>query len=105
MAIAQNSHDHHAKQLLAAALPLASATPSPAVHDSTPVLCRKLGCLPANINCCMPWCILQDSFGSDSMLGPLDENDPDMASDDGAEDADAMEEDDELTAALARTHI
>ena len=36
------------------------------------------------------------------MLGPLDENDPDMDEGDEAED---MEEDDELTAALARTHI
>lgn len=51
---------------------------------------------------CCP--LLQGSFGSDSMLGPLDENDPDMASEEGDE-AEAMDEDDELTAALARTHI
>lgn len=37
------------------------------------------------------------------MLGPLDENDPDM--DEGEDEAEAMDEDDELTAALARTHI
>lgn len=46
--------------------------------------------------------LLQDAFGSDTMLGPLDENDPDMYEGDEAED---MEEDDDLTAALARTHI
>lgn len=39
------------------------------------------------------------------MLGPLDENDPDMASSEGEDAAEAMDEDDELTAALARTHI
>jgi hypothetical protein len=44
----------------------------------------------------------QGAFGSDAMLGPLDDNDPDMGDDEGA---DAMDEDDELTAALAATHL
>lgn len=47
--------------------------------------------------------VLQESFGSDAMLGPLDENDPESS--EGEDAADAMDEDDELTAALARTHI
>jgi hypothetical protein len=51
----------------------------------------------------LPVTVLQESFGSDAMLGPLDENDPESS--EGEDAADAMEEDDELTAALARTHI
>jgi hypothetical protein len=39
------------------------------------------------------------------MLGPLDENDPDMAESEGGDAGEAMDADDDLTAALARTHI
>lgn len=49
--------------------------------------------------------LLQGAFGSDSMLGPLEDNDPDMGDDEEGDEADEMDADDELTAALARTHI
>lgn len=53
-------------------------------------------------------CCLQAAFGCDAMLGPLDENDPDMADDDDDDAADVSmegEEDDELVAALSKTTI
>jgi hypothetical protein len=50
--------------------------------------------------------LLQASFGSDAVLGPLDENDPDMAGDNDDE-ADALEADEEdgLSAALAAASL
>lgn len=47
----------------------------------------------------------QEGFGSDAMLGPLDENDPDMAGDEDDGDDGGVGGDDELTAALAKAHI
>lgn len=44
----------------------------------------------------------QAAFGSDAMLGSLDDNDPDM---DEGEGGDGMDADDALTAALAATHL
>jgi hypothetical protein len=51
---------------------------------------------------------LQGAFGDDSMLGPLDDNDPDMAGDDDEDDEEALQDDsvgDELTEALAKFNL
>ena len=57
-----------------------------------------------------PFLFLQGAFGSDSCLGPLDENDPDVEEE--ADEAELMEVDqeeggeaDELAAALAKVKI
>ncbi|KAF8069620.1 RANGAP1 [Scenedesmus sp. PABB004] len=50
--------------------------------------------------------LLKDAFGSDACLGPLDENDPDMAGDDDDDEAGAADGDDDgLAAALAKATI
>eukprot|EP00879_Flechtneria_rotunda_P025913 GHRR01027571.1.p1 GENE.GHRR01027571.1~~GHRR01027571.1.p1 ORF type:complete len:312 (+),score=129.10 GHRR01027571.1:242-1177(+) len=49
--------------------------------------------------------VLKDGFGSDNMLGPLDENDSDLSGDEGNDVAEDAREDDELTTALAKTSI
>eukprot|EP00775_Hariotina_reticulata_P012743 gene12743-12872_t len=52
--------------------------------------------------------VLKGAFGNDSMLGPLDDNDPDMAGDDdGDEDEAALQGSvgDELTEALAKVNL
>jgi len=51
---------------------------------------------------------LQGAFGDDSMLGQLDDNDPDMAGDDDEEDDEEALQDsvgDELTQALAKFNL
>lgn len=93
----------HSRQMLQ--WPVACCWPSMMLFSKLAYTSRPYQgqCTPQVVDgMCLVLC-LQDSFGSDAMLGSLDENDPDMGDDDG--EAEAMDEDDELTAALARTHI
>lgn len=62
--------------------------------------------IPFNLRCCFLCGWLQAAFDSDAVLGPLDENDPDMAGDDDDE-AEQLEgeEEDGLSAALAAASL